>query len=432
MKRSEFIDCDPDGYDTEKGSHGPNGLKSRDELLCIINKSIADLEENYNMIREEIMNATRIVQKQIEDHSQKSLNDLGKSYEVYSKLFASTKETLEHLPEMGPDDSHEMLRELNGRCMHTVFYSTSKSPLDTAELLNNFRVLINKKILFLPFVPTDLNITDAESGTFTLQWKTDPIQDSIIKECGCDKDVEYHVGIRKHGMGYPFIISEFTSEKSLTRHFSGVMSDTSYDIRVKVNCGRNLSSGWSDVLLATTPPWSRWCGWRECPPSVDKELKYIIGDEKRRVATKSGTYGSYSTVLCDSALPLGIVTKWSIRVLETWCRNGDKILIGVVPSVIDQNNNFNYLEYGWYLNCGSMTLYSGPPQRYSSKKVPQFANVSIAKGSVIDVYVNTTTHIMSYSINGIMAENVYTNLPTFIHPAVLLYFGGDSIELITH
>lgn len=432
MKRKEFIECDPDGYDTEKNSHGLNGLKSRDELLCIINKNIADLEENYNTVREEIITSTRVFQKLVEEHTQKALGNLDKSYEVYSNLFASTREKLKHYPEMGTDENNELLRELNGRCMHTVFYSASKPPFNTDELFSQFRVLINKKILFLPFTPTDLKITDAESGTFTLQWKTDPIQDSVIKECGCDKDVKYHIGIRKHGMGYPFIFSEFVSEKSLTRHFSGVMADTSYDIRVKINCGHNISSGWSDVLLATTPPWSRWCGWRECPSSVEKELKYVVGGEKRRIATKEGTYGSYSTVLCESALPVGSVTNWSIRVLETWCSNGDKILIGVVPSVIDQNNNFNYIEYGWYLNCGSMSLYSGPPQRYNSKKVPQFANTSIAKGSIINVSVNTITHTLSYTINGITAEDVYTNLPTFIHPAVLLFFRGDSVELLTH
>lgn len=430
-KRSNLIVCEHNFYETKNDGYTCSGLKNVDELLSTIGKNISELDQNYNKVKEDIESSFLTLHKQIDEHKQKMLDILAKSYSIYSKIFVNTKETLEQRAKNETIDEGE-LKELNSRCMHTVFYSISNPNIDVSLLVEKFRVLINKKILYLPSPPTDLEFTNFGCGTFTLQWKTDPVQDKVIKECGCDKDIKYQVSLKEHGLAYPCTKFEFSTSKKLTRHITGVMSDKMFDVRVRTLCGQNIASEWSDVLIKSTPSWSEMCAWRECPSNVDTELKYVVDEQHRRIAMKEGMYGYYATVLCEYPLPLSVNTKWSIRVLETCTNNGDNVLIGVAPSVIDQNNNFNHIESGWYLNCGNMSLYSGPPQRYNSKKVPQFENVSITRGTVIDIFVNPVTHTISYSINGVTAEDVYTGLPSLIYPVVLLYFKGDSIELITY
>ena len=424
-----------DSFTSVKEGLGPGGLRTREELLRVINNILLELEQNYNDVVSEIKREFLAIRKLFEEEEQTLLKNITKSYSVYSKIFANTKDSLEHqLKTVTPKspDNDAVLRELNGRCMHTVSYSLSKPDLDPRTVLSKFRVLINKKILFLPFPPTDLEVANAEYGTFTLRWKTDPIQDRVVKECGCEKDVKFQVDNREHGAGYPFAGLEFSTEKTLTRHLSGIKPGTAYDLRVRTFCGEGVASEWSPVFQVTTPAWPKWCAWKDCPPSVERELRYTVDGPSRHVATKDGVYGYYSTVLCGSPLPPGVTTKWSVRILETWNGTGDNILVGAAPCDIDQNCSFNYNKSGWYFNCGNMSLYSGPPQCYNSKKVAQFAASSVGKGTVIDVFVDPISRTMSYSLNGVMARNVYTDLPNvaLIRPAVLLYFKGDSVELI--
>ena len=61
------------------------------------------------------------------------------------------------------------------------------------------------------------------------------------------------------------------------------------------------------------------------------------------IPTKCVKHGNNfaSVILGNVALPHNKVTSWSIKILNSVYSNGDSICIGVVPSDINQNKNYN-------------------------------------------------------------------------------------------
>ena len=93
-------------------------------------------------------------------------------------------------------------------------------------------------------------------------------------------------------------------------------------------------------------------------------------DEKNpRVATKNEGYdGDYCTIIGDTPLLSNAVTSCNVKILKSRYNDGGSIVVGVAPSDIDQNEDDNYENCGWYFDCYDSTLWSGPPHNYSGKE----------------------------------------------------------------
>lgn len=122
---------------------------------------------------------------------------------------------------------------------------------------------------------------------------------------------------------------------------------------------------WSDEMEFNSPEFRELCVWKECPDDVDEEMKYSVDKENPRIATK--TWAEWSTVVGNTPLPLNKVTSWNIKVLKSVTDDGHRIEIGIAPFDVKQNE-CNYNNCGWYFDCGSSTLSSGPPHNYKNKE----------------------------------------------------------------
>ena len=102
-------------------------------------------------------------------------------------------------------------------------------------------------------------------------------------------------------------------------------------------------------------------------------------------------------------------------------------MVGVAPIDFDINSSV-YNSCGWYLNCYSSCLFSGPPYNYGGKS----ANISKVNDEVI-IIMNMNKKTLKFIVNNEDKGEQYTNIPTDkpLVPAVCLYYNGDSIEIIS-
>ena len=129
------------------------------------------------------------------------------------------------------------------------------------------------------------------------------------------------------------------------------------------------------------------------------------------------------------------MTSWSIRVLKSRDNKGFSIYIGVAPTDIDQNTNYcNYNECGWYIDCYSSRLYSGPPHNYRGKAYgPRKEKGNyVHTGDSIGVVVDTAKGELSFVVSGVSLGVAYKGIPLDkpLVPCVILWCYGDSVELV--
>ena len=103
--------------------------------------------------------------------------------------------------------------------------------------------------------------------------------------------------------------------------------------------------------------------WKECPEDADIWVKYSVDKKNPRIATKTANYESYSTIIGSTPLPLSAMTSWSIKVLKSKGNNGNGISVGVAPSDVSPNVNYDWMKCGWNLECYELALYSKSPQK---------------------------------------------------------------------
>ena len=163
--------------------------------------------------------------------------------------------------------------------------------------------------------------------------------------------------------------------------------------------------------------------FRECPPNMKENRKYIVTGENKNIITKIGNDDSMGTI-CEQELDKSIEEhKWKIKILKTKSR---EINVGVAPIDFDILSTQHYGNCGWYLFCGNLTLYSGPPFNYNNKET----NLSKIKDEVI-VIMNMKKRTLKFIINNEDKGDSYTDIPIDkpLFPAVLLYNKDDSVEI---
>ena len=114
--------------------------------------------------------------------------------------------------------------------------------------------------------------------------------------------------------------------------------------------------------------------------------------------------------------------------------DGSYIDIGVAPSSINQNEGNNFNKCGWYFDCYDSTLCSGPPHNYRGKEYgPRKGNDEyVHTGDSVGVVMDTAKGELSFVVNGVNLGVVYKGIPLDkpLAPCVLLYYQGDSVELV--
>ena len=211
-------------------------------------------------------------------------------------------------------------------------------------------------------------------------------------------------------------------------------ASTTYCLKMRI-AHQEMSTQWSDEVGFTTPEF-KCCVWKECPDYVHKKNKYSVDEENPGIATKIyGGYG-YCTIIGNTPLPLNQVTSWSIKILKSK-DNGYDILIGVAPSDIDQNKEYNYMECGWYFRCSDSVLWSGPPHNYGwpgkeygpRKGKGKYVHTGDSFGVVMDTAKGELSFVLNGVNLGVAYEGILLDKP--LVPCVILGKQGDSVELDT-
>ena len=234
-------------------------------------------------------------------------------------------------------------------------------------------------------------------------------------------------------------VSKFLSRSS-TNTFTkiGLLPNTEHTFRVRTVRGNSVSE-WSDVVKRRTQKeLFETSAWKKCPDNVDKNKKYSVYKKNPRVATIIGDedHEGWFTVIGDRPLPLNKVISWSIKILKSRKNNGYKILVGVAPSDINQNEDRNYYKCGWYFDCFWSTLFSGPPQNYKGKDYgPRKGQGKyIHTGGSVGVAMDTAKGELSFVLDGVNLGVAYKGIPLDkpLVPCVLLESKNknDSIELV--
>ena len=256
---------------------------------------------------------------------------------------------------------------------------------------------------------------------------------------GVDSPFEVEVKVWEKGQGEDTsktLIKELTLGSDEPICFRNIFAaSTTYCLKMRI-VHQEENTQWSDKSEFTTPKAPEFkdlCVWKECPDNVDGNRKYSVDVKNPRIATKINGGGYYCTIIGNTPLPLNTVTSWSIKVLKSCNNDGHYIHIGVAPSNINQNIR-NYDNCGWYFRCYCSQLCSGPPHNYSCKEYgPRKGDGEyVHTGDSVGVVMDTAKGELSFVLNGVNLCVAYEGIPFDkpLVPCVLLYYNGDSVELV--
>ena len=224
-------------------------------------------------------------------------------------------------------------------------------------------------------------------------------------------------------------------DASTTNAFTkrGLLPGSEHTFRVRAVRGSSVSE-WSSAVKGRTKEKSfETSRWKECPVNFVEKIKYSVDEEDPRIATKNED-GYFCTIIGNTPIPLNTVTSWSFKILKSK-NNGDCIFIGVAPSDINQNERENFKKRGWYFNCSYSKLWSGPPHNYRNKEYdPRKEDGQyVHNGDSVGVVMDTAKGELSFVLNGANLGVAYEGIPLDkpLVPCVLLWHGGDSVELDT-
>ena len=210
-------------------------------------------------------------------------------------------------------------------------------------------------------------------------------------------------------------------------------ASTTYSLKMRIAHQRK-NTQWSNEAEFTTPKFEDSCIWKECPDNVVDKRKYSVDKENPRIATKINDSGYLCTIIGNTPLPPNKVTSWSIRILKSEDNDGGSIYIGVGPSDINQNEEYNWTNCGWYFYCYLSELCPEPPHNYSGKEYGprKMYGQYVHTGDSVGVMMDTTKGELSFVLNGVNLGVSYEGIPLDkpLVPCMLPKYPGDSVELI--
>lgn len=176
--------------------------------------------------------------------------------------------------------------------------------------------------------------------------------------------------------------------------------------------------------------------WKKCPENAKENQSYIISPNNPRIAVRSPKYNpftnTYSTVIGSIPLSCTKPLAWNIKIIESLRNNGNLIFVGIAPYDIDQTSNENMTSCGWYLECRTIKLCSGPPHNYVNESygTRKRDKKCIQTGDSVDIVVNPNA-VITFIVNGDNYGAAYSGIPLDkpLVPCAILGYAGDSVEL---
>ena len=124
---------------------------------------------------------------------------------------------------------------------------------------------------------------------------------------------------------------------------------------------------------------------------------------------------------------------WDIKILEAKYF-GDCIYIGVAPFDINQDEINNRNKCGWYFNCETSKLYSGPPHNYCHEEYgpKKRDGLYIFTDSCVCVIMDTAKGEVSFAVNGVNLGIAFEGIPLDkpLVPCVLFSLPSYSFEFV--
>lgn len=285
--------------------------------------------------------------------------------------------------------------------------------------------------------PEDLRVNEISNTgriflTFTF---INTEQEKVLFENGLENVIAYKAFLQKKGGEAG---KEYTLRKEEDDCFSFVPgfleAEATYTVRVVADV-QGKKSEWSEEAELITPEFTKCCVWEKCPDNVDDDRKYSVDEVNPRVATKTGQYDCFCTIIGNTPLPPNKMASWSIKILKSKDDDGNDVFVGVAPFDTDQNEGLNSIKCRWYFHCYGSTLRSGPPHNYTYKMYgPRKKKGNyVHTGDSVGVVMDTAKGELSFTLNGVNLGVAYEGIPLDkpLVPCVLLRYEGDSVELDT-
>ncbi len=146
-----------------------------------------------------------------------------------------------------------------------------------------------------------------------------------------------------------------------------------------------------------------------------------------KIAEKTSGDGIWNcTIIGDTEIPKNKLSKWKIK-LKKFKITGNtiNIFIGIGPN--NPKNKINFYEYCWSLSCGD-------PCIWNKKKSIKYNNYpgNLKEGDIIEVIVDMSDRILSFTINGIDYGVAFNDIPVKekLYPIVLINNINQIVEIM--
>ena len=408
-----------------------------ESIVSLLQEHFNRIQESKASVQDELVKICAKRRKEIEEIGQRINSELeGPFTQEDARIQEVVKVVKEKVDSKDPEEVKELTRKARLALLRNQRYT-----LKAADLYENcgLRVIKEASLKHINFEerkPRSFVPSFTEKGELSLSFAFfDEDEAEVLKEVDSPFEVEVKVWEKGHGEDTSRTLTKELTLGSDELIFlrSTFTASTTYSLKTRI-VHQGTNTRWSDEAEFTTPEFKECCVWKECPDDVDKDRKYSVGEENPRVAKKIGDY-SFCTIIGNTALPLNKVTSWSIKVLKSRRNDGYGIFIGVAPFNIDQNEYDNFNKCGWYFDCLTSTLYSGPPHNYIAKRVwaKERKGEYVHTGDSVGVVMDTAKGELSFVVNGVNFGVAYEGIPLDkpLMPCVILLYPGDSVELDT-
>ena len=416
--------------------------ENRIEVITNLLQEFLDKLHEFLTTAQEKLDEIRIERMKEADEMGERIN--GKLEIVFCAEDARLQSVVKEIKEIIDSENSEEVKELAWKAKLTLLKKQKYSLIEEGDSLDNCDLNVDNEVSltvigFEERKPGNLAISFTKKGELSLSFAFFNENDAELLK-GVEFPLRVEAKLWEDGH------EEDTSKMLANEYYYGMdgpiylrnsfISSTTYHLKIKI-VHLGSSTQWSDETEFSTPDFSEFCIWKECPDYVDKNNKYTVDEENLRIATKIGNYISYSTVIGSTPLPLNQVTFWNIKILKSQENNGRYIYVGVAPFDINQDEDFNSDKCGWYLHCCSSKLCSGLPYSYDypgkeygpRKRDEEYVHTGDSVGVVMDASKGE----LSFVLNGVNLGVAYEGIPLDkpLVPCVLLKYEGDSVELDT-
>ena len=268
-------------------------------------------------------------------------------------------------------------------------------------------------------IPKNFAVANVTESTVELTWLP-PNEEE-------ENNLSYQVFMRKAG-GSLFKKNPETLFVTKDKNYIIKSLDNGTEYEFRIRCGYIGKWGkWSErIVVRTFLPFS----WKEYTGEGGAK-KYLPSKENPNIVTMTGDY-SECTIIGSTPISPSRLSAWNIKVLSSKGNDGQDILIGIAPTNASQDEN-NAEKCGWYFDCYTSSLFSGPPQNFKGKEYgPRKEDGKYVKnGDVVGIMMNAAKGELSFFVNGVNLGVAFDGIPLDrpLVPCALLKWKDDSVKL---